>query len=194
MDDDNTFTATDYTDTEFTREANSRPVQLIDGLIYELSRADAAPFHIVPATGQILTLEKLDYEAKNEFDVRVKATDPLGLSGTIDLTIEVIDVDEVPVTPNLVLAGDSSSTYAEDDTGAVGTYTVTGDEGNSIAWSHSGADMGQFTAHRQRYEQNAPIQQRSRLRGTGRRRWRQHVCGHRQCRGRRRHADRGSDR
>ena len=48
-----------------------------DGLTYTLSGTDKAGyFHVVPATGQILTLEKLDYEAKKEYKVTVKATDP----------------------------------------------------------------------------------------------------------------------
>ena len=47
---------------------NTRPTQLIDGLTYELSGADAGPFHIVPATGQILTGEKLDYETKKTYN------------------------------------------------------------------------------------------------------------------------------
>ena len=50
----------------------------VDGLTYTLSGTDAAHFHVVPATGQILTMEKLDYEAKNEYKVTVKATDPMG--------------------------------------------------------------------------------------------------------------------
>ena len=117
----------------------------VDGLTYTLSGTDATHFHIVPATGQILTLEKLDYEAKNEYDVTVKATDPYGLYGTIDMTIEVIDVDEVPITPNLVLAGPDSASYAEDRSDAVGTYNLTGDEGNPVTWSRGGADMSHFT-------------------------------------------------
>ena len=117
----------------------------VDGLTYTLSGTDAAHFHIVPATGQILTLEKLDYESKNEYNVTVKATDPMGLSGTIDMTIEVLDVDEVPINPNLVLSGLDAASYSEDDTGAVGTYNVTGDDGNTVTWSLSGDDMGQFS-------------------------------------------------
>ena len=74
----------------------------VDGLTYTLSGTDAAHFHIVPATGQILTMEKLDYEAKDEYKVTVKATDPWDSSDSIDMTIEVIDVDEVPVPRVLV--------------------------------------------------------------------------------------------
>ena len=42
------------------------------------------------ATGQLQTKAKLDYEAKNSYMVTVTATDPNGLSATIDVTIKVI--------------------------------------------------------------------------------------------------------
>ena len=102
-DDDNTgtFAFGGYAETDTTRDR-------IDGLTYELMGMDAGPFHIVPATGQILTLEKLNYETKNTYNVTVKATDPSGLSDTIPLTINVIDVDEAPVGGVLTLIGYAS--------------------------------------------------------------------------------------
>ena len=57
----------------------------IDGLTYTLSGTDAAHFDVVPATGQILTKEKLDYEAKDEYKVTVKATDPMGRAPTASI-------------------------------------------------------------------------------------------------------------
>ena len=151
VDDDNTFTATNYT----TSDRTSHPVQLIDGLTYELSGADAGPFHIVPATGQILTLEKLDYEAKNEYKVTVTAEDPSGLKGSINLTISVIDVDETPIVtpdpnvnqaPVFSTAGTTRSvaenTRADQNIGAPVTAT---DSGDSLAYSLSGTDASSFS-------------------------------------------------
>ena len=98
----------DYTGDDFirgpgayTETANPQihPIQMIDGLIYELIGTDAAAFEVVPATGQILTQEKLDYEIKNEYRFKVKATDPWGLSDTMDLTIEVENLDRGAYTP-----------------------------------------------------------------------------------------------
>ena len=143
VDDDNTWLAESYLGDTGTRA--TRPIQLIDGLTYELIGADAAPFHIVPATGQILTREKLDYEIKNEYKFMVKATDPLGLTGSIDMTINVTDVDEVPIVPILMLAGPDAPSYAEHDTAAVGTYSVTGDRGEAVSWTKGGADGSHFT-------------------------------------------------
>ena len=86
-------------------------------MTYTLSGAGAGTtFEIVPATGQILTKEKLNYEAKNSYVVTVMATDPQGASDSIDITINVTDVDEVPVTPNLVVSGPNSRTYEENGT------------------------------------------------------------------------------
>ena len=119
--------------------------QLTDGLTYELSGADAGYFHVVPATGQILTLKKLDYEAKNEFKVTVKATDPEGLDDTIHLTINVTDVDEVPVPDILRIAGENSHDYEENGMEAVGEYTVSaGGDATPGAWTLEGADAGSF--------------------------------------------------
>ena len=120
--------------------------QLTDGLTYDLSGADAGYFHVVPATGQILTEKKLDYESKDEFKVTLKAMDPEGLYDTIDLTISLIDVDEVPVPDILRIAGESSVTYEENDDVAVGTYTVAaGGDATPGAWTLEGADAGSFT-------------------------------------------------
>ena len=117
----------------------------IDGLTYTLSGTDAAHFHVVPATGQILTMEKLDYEAKDEYKVTVKATDPMGESDSINMTIEVTDVDEVPVPRVLVISGDASHTYEENGTDALGEYTVVAGGGAMVGrWSLEGTDADDF--------------------------------------------------
>lgn len=119
--------------------------QLVDGLTYELGGADAGYFHIVPATGQILTQKKLDYESKKEFKVTVKATDPEGLNDTIGLTINLIDVDEVPVPKILRISGDASHNKAENYADALGKYTVAAGGGATVGnWSLEGADKDHF--------------------------------------------------
>ena len=107
--------------------------------------ADAGRFDIVPATGQILTKEKLDYEAKDTHTVTVKATDPWGLSDTIEVTINVTDVDEAPVSGLLTLTGGSSHTHAENgvDT-TLGIYNISGGRPGTRAWTLEGADANYF--------------------------------------------------
>ena len=156
VDDDNTFTTKDYTGTDFARgtlysDTTNRPIQMIDGLTYELIGTDAAAFDIVPATGQILTVKKLDYEIKKEYRVRVKATDPWHLPGdlsaTMDLTIKVNNLTEVPVL--LEVGGERSHTHeenAEDNT--VGDYNAIGSRGKAVTWSLDGPDADSFMIDR----------------------------------------------
>ena len=80
-----------------------------DTLVYSLEGTDMASFGIVANTGQLTTLAALDFESKNAYTVVVKATDPAELSDTIDVTINVTDVDEgVPEVPAIVDEYDSN--------------------------------------------------------------------------------------
>ena len=137
----------------------------IDGLTYTLSGTDAAHFHVVPATGQILTMEKLDYEAKNEYKVTVKATDPMGESDSINMTIEVTDVDEVPVPRVLVISGRCFAHLRRERHGRLGRIHSCGRR-----WRHGRRleprwhRRQQLHAHRHRRQQDAQVQERPRLR------------------------------
>ena len=93
-------------------------------------------------TGQIAVGSgtKLDYEGKRTYMVTVTATDPLGASTSIPVTIEVTDVDEAPD-----ISGDDTISYPEKGTGAVATYTASDPEGASVRWSLGGVDAADFT-------------------------------------------------
>ena len=65
-----------------------------DALTYALSGTDAASFDIDSATGQLMTLDALDYETKRTYSVTVTARDSGGLSDSIDVTITVTGVDD----------------------------------------------------------------------------------------------------
>ena len=67
-----------------------------DDLTYTLSGADAAAFDIDSDTGQLLTKTPLDYEAKQSYSVQVDATDAHGGTATIEVTILVTNIDELP--------------------------------------------------------------------------------------------------
>ena len=147
-DDDNT--------SDFAVETTTPPntTDRIDGLTYTLSGADAAHFHIVPATGQILTLKKLDYEAKNEYKVTVTVTDTgvlsedgkTPLSDSIAVTINVTNVDEPPVPKVLVIRGEASHSQQENDPDDLSEYEVSAGGGASAnpAWTLEGADASSF--------------------------------------------------
>ena len=78
--------------------------------------------------------------------VTVTATDPGGLSASIDVTITVTDVNEAPIimAGGLAISGPSSPDYAEDRTDAVGTYSAVGPESANARWSLEGDDAGDF--------------------------------------------------
>ena len=80
-----------------------------DLLIYTLGGADARSFGISRNDGQLRTRASLNYEEKNSYTVVVTATDPFGAADSIEVTINVTDVDDPPViTVNPGAAGDGS--------------------------------------------------------------------------------------
>ena len=115
---------------------------------WSLEGADAGQFTL-DGTGMIRTLmfsSAPDFEAPADADgdngymVTVKA-EAGGEEETVEITINVTDVDE-----HGTLEGDTSVTYVEDRTDAVGNYEVRGGDGTStVTWSLEGADAGQFT-------------------------------------------------
>ena len=110
-------------------------------LQYSLSGADMSSFK-VDASGQIAVGSgtKLNYEGKQTYMVTVTATDPLGASASIPVTIEVTNVDEPPE-----ISGDDTISYPEKGTGPVATYTASDPESASVRWSLGGVDAEDFT-------------------------------------------------
>ena len=100
-----------------------------DTLTYTLVGTDAASFDIDPATGQLMTVAALDYEAKASYVVTVTASDSGGLSDSIDVTITVTNEDEmgrvtfwrdgVDATTAAIMVGDMLGGLAEDPDGNV---------------------------------------------------------------------------
>ena len=110
-------------------------------LTYSLSGTDAGSFTITSDTASISDDDrggqisvgagtKLDYEAKSSYMVTVTASDPDGLSSSIDVTINVSNMDEAPV-----VTGDAKKDYEENGTGIVTTFTATDPEGQPVFWS-----------------------------------------------------------
>ena len=121
---------------------------------YSLSGADAGSFSIESDTGitddarggqiTVKAGTKLDYETKSTYMVTVTATDPGGLSASIDVTINVTDVNEAPkiLVGGLSISGSAPAPYAENGTGPVATYRAVGSNAASATWALSGADAG----------------------------------------------------
>ncbi len=119
-----------------------------EALQYSLSGADMSSFK-VDNDGQIAVGSgtKLDYEGKRTYMVTVTATDPLGASSSIPVTIEVTNVDEAPeiMLGGLAITGMMSVEYAENGTGMVAMYSATGPDASMATWTVEGADAGDFT-------------------------------------------------
>ena len=98
----------DFTPTDNTLAPNG--TVSADTLTYSLGGPDAESFSIDRATGQISAKAALDLETKDTYMVTLTATDPGNLSATVNVTIEVTDVDEAPeiMVGGLAISGDSS--------------------------------------------------------------------------------------
>ena len=109
-------------------------------LTYTLSGTDAAKFR-VRDNGQIEVGAgtDLDYETKRTYMVTVTAEDSFGAMSSIEVTIMVTDIDEMPA-----VSGDEKLDYAENSRGAVARYTATDPERAMVMWSLGGTDAGKF--------------------------------------------------
>ena len=111
-----------------------------DTLTYALSGTNSASFDIVQATGQLKTKVALDRETKETYTVTVTATDSSGLFDTIEVTINVANVNEAPV-----VTVTAPVRYPENSTGAVAFYTASDPDSSTINWSLLGDDKGVFS-------------------------------------------------
>ena len=140
---ENTASGTDIVDAvtaETDNTLTSSGDEVADVLTYTLGGTDAASFSIDRTDGQLSAKAALDYETKNTYSVTVTATDPGNLSATVNVTIEVTNVNEDPV-----LTGEAPAEYAEKGTAAVTTFRATDPEGEDIVWTLTGTDMDDFT-------------------------------------------------
>ena len=105
-----------------------------DTLTYTLGGRDEAMFRVRSDTGHIEvgTGTKLDYEKKKSYMVTVTATDPSLVSATIDVTINVTDVNEPPD-----IAGEDNLTkeFRENLTSTIETFRATDPERRPVYWS-----------------------------------------------------------
>ena len=144
-----------------------------DTLTCTLSGTDAASFSLVKTSGQLRTATSLDYETKNAYTVTVTVSDGKGGSDSINVTINVTDVNE-PVTPppdqqdnsqppsqtnpqppvqqnNPPVFSDGTSTtrsVAENtpsNRNIGSAVTATDPEGETLIYSLSGADAAAFS-------------------------------------------------
>ena len=90
-----------------------------DPLTYTLGGTDASAFDIDTTSGQLQTKAVLDYETKSAYTITITVFDG-SLTDTIDVTINITDIDELPTTTGICKVGDilapgESCTYPDTD-------------------------------------------------------------------------------
>ena len=119
-----------------------------DTLTYTLGGDDAASFDIDSATGQIMTLAALDFEAKASYTVDVTATDDGRESDTIAVTINVTEVNEAPEFDS-----PTATRSVEENTAAgvnIGDPVAAADAntGDTLTYTLGGTDVASFAITR----------------------------------------------
>ena len=117
-----------------------------DTLTYTLGGADAASFSINGTNGQLKTSAALDYEAKSSYSVSITVSDS-ELTDTIDVTINVTDVDEN--RPPAFAEGTSTTRAIAENTAAdtnIGAaVSATDPDDDTLTYTLSGADAESFS-------------------------------------------------
>ena len=114
-------------------------------LAYLLSGDDAAAFNIVSTTGQLITKAPLNHEAKSSYTVVVTVTDGSSID-TITVTIDVTDVNEVPVIGADVETVLSIPENTASGVNIGGTLPASDpDDGDTLTYSLGGTDAAAFS-------------------------------------------------
>ena len=119
-----------------------------DTLTYTLGGTDAADFGIVRSSGQLQTSAALDFETKDSYAVTVSVSDGNGGADSIDVTINVTNVDEPNFAPTFTEGTSTTRSVAENtasgqNIGAPVTATDT-DTSDTLTYTLGGTDAADF--------------------------------------------------
>ena len=119
-----------------------------DTLTYTLGGTDAAAFGIVPASGQLQTSAALNYETKASYAVTVSVSDGNGGADSINVTINVTDVDEPNNAPVFTEGTTTTRSVAENtasgqNIGAPVT-AMDADTSDTLTYTLGGTDAAAF--------------------------------------------------
>ncbi len=122
----------------------------VDGgttLVYTLSGDDAASFSIVSTSGQLQTKAALDYETTTSYSVTITVSDG-SLEDSINVTINVTDVNETPANNAPVFTGTSTTRSVAENTAAgqnIGDPVAATDaDGDTLDYTLGGDDAASF--------------------------------------------------
>ena len=119
-----------------------------DTLTYTLGGMDAADFGIVRSSGQLQTSAALNFETKDRYAVTVSVSDGNGGADSINVTINVTDVDEPNFAPVFTEGTTTTRSVAENtasgqNIGAPVTATDT-DTSDTLTYTLGGTDAAAF--------------------------------------------------
>ena len=106
-----------------------------DGGAFELDQYNCLEFTTAPDYD-----DPDDDDGDNEYEFLIQATDSNGVTGSLAVVVTVTGVDEAPV-----ITGLANPSFAENGTGAVGSYSAADPEGGSASLTMSGSDAESFT-------------------------------------------------
>ena len=121
-----------------------------DTLTYTLGGTDASSFSINNSTGQLQTSAALDYETKSSYAVTVSVSDGNGGADSINVTINVTDVDEQPTNSAPTFTEGTSTTRSVAENTASGqnigaAVTATdADTSDTLTYTLGGTDAAAF--------------------------------------------------
>ena len=124
----------------------SDPEGVASTFAWSVAGTDGADFNIDRSTGELTFRNIPNYESpadsnrNNEYLVTVRATDEGGLSGSLDVTVTVENVDEPPT----ITGSATPSDFPENSVRSVATYGATDPELGTITWGLSGTDSDDF--------------------------------------------------
>ena len=140
----------DFPENERTAVATFGATDPEGGITYwqTLSGADADSFQLT-GSGDLRFVDPPDFETKadadgdNAYEVTLTVADreENGQTSTLDVTVNVTEVDEPPA-----IVGEQVPNFTEEATGAVATYTVSDPEGanTTFTWTLEGSDRNLF--------------------------------------------------
>ena len=119
-----------------------------DTLTYTLGGTDAADFGIVRSSGQLQTSAALNFETKDRYAVTVSVSDGNGGADSIDVTINVTDVDEPNSAPVFTEGTTTTRSVAENtasgqNIGAAVT-AMDADTSDTLTYTLGGTDAADF--------------------------------------------------
>ena len=144
-DDALTFAENTETTTVLERYSATDPEGVYTSFTWSLAGTDSGDFDISDS-GELTFMNVPDFDrpadsgGNNEYNVQIRANDG-SLTGRLDVTVNVTNVNEAPTTPT----GMAAITVPENTTGNLARYSSTDpDEDDTVTWDVSGTDSDDF--------------------------------------------------